>query len=182
MFSLSSPKLRSRAVNDGTIITPYANRKDVGLTCKKCAATFVPSGPPFIVPPTWNKTAASNVIQNVWRSAAHHLREARHIVVVGYSFPPTDEYFKLLLGLGMASGAPIDTFAIVDPNADAIAARIRKFLGPALDRSLRSVPLPFAQGLVEILPQILAPKWRDGAREEIKKRARIMQRGEYPTD
>ncbi|MGH7901699.1 MAG: hypothetical protein ACRENZ_08165, partial [Thermodesulfobacteriota bacterium] len=42
---------------------------------------------PFIVPPTWNKTAHHQNISNVWSRAAHELSEAEHIIVSGYSLP-----------------------------------------------------------------------------------------------
>ena len=56
---------------------------------------------PFIVPPTWNKTAFHEQIEQVWKRAALELKDAEHIFVLGYSFPETDMFFHYLFALGV---------------------------------------------------------------------------------
>jgi NAD-dependent SIR2 family protein deacetylase len=75
----------------------------IGLqTCNKCSKQIARE--PVIVPPTWNKGGFSSTsMKFVWGKAAMHLAEAEHIVVIGYSVPPTDHFFHYLYALGTMS-------------------------------------------------------------------------------
>jgi len=55
---------------------------------------------PLLIPPTWNKTDYHRYIKAVWKHAAIELSEAENIIIIGYSMPETDLFFKYLLGLG----------------------------------------------------------------------------------
>lgn len=86
-------------------------------------------GSPVIVPPTWNKSGHHPQLQQVWRQAATELSEAKNIVVIGYSLPLTDQFFRFLYGLGTLGDASIRRFLVYDPNP-AIEDRFRQLLGP----------------------------------------------------
>src|SRR5262245_40957241 len=58
---------------------------------------------PLLVTPTWSKAEHHKRVENVWRHAARHLSEARQILVVGYSLPETDHFFRYLYALGTVS-------------------------------------------------------------------------------
>jgi hypothetical protein len=69
---------------------------------------------PFLVPPTWNKGGANDDLAGVWRRAAKELADADNIVVIGYSFPPTDTFFKYLYALGINSEKRLDKFIVIN--------------------------------------------------------------------
>jgi hypothetical protein len=84
---------------------------------------------PYIVPPTWSKAEHHERIDIVWRRAAHMLSEAENIVVMGYSWPSSDEFFHQLFALGSVGDAFLRRFWVFDPNPE-IEHRYREMLGP----------------------------------------------------
>jgi hypothetical protein len=59
-------------------------------TCKGEVSTV-------LVPPLLNKPIMhSPIFRNIWSNALHALRQAQKIVIIGYSFPPTDFYTEWL--------------------------------------------------------------------------------------
>jgi NAD-dependent SIR2 family protein deacetylase len=72
---------------------------------------------PFIVPPTLNKSNETvAAIGNVWKSAAQALRASDTIIVIGYSWPRSDQFFQSLYALGTAGDALLKRFWVFDPN------------------------------------------------------------------
>jgi NAD-dependent SIR2 family protein deacetylase len=88
-----------------------------------------PTIAPYIVPPTWSKGQHHEKIAVVWRRAARMLSEAENIVVIGYSWPPSDEFFHQLFALGSVGRTFLRRFWIFDPNAE-IERRYTRMLGP----------------------------------------------------
>lgn len=72
---------------------------------------------PLLVPPTWSKGGFAGVFQQLWSSAIKALSKATRIVVVGYSFPATDQYFRYLLATSLRHNHGLRRFVVVDPNA-----------------------------------------------------------------
>jgi hypothetical protein len=90
---------------------------------------------PVLVPPTWSKGEYHREIANVWSRAARELEQARHVFVLGYSLPETDQFFRLLFGLGTEGQSVISKIALFDPNPGPVESRFRAMLGQgALDR------------------------------------------------
>lgn len=88
---------------------------------------------PVIVPPQLNKGPLQQLVSPVWRAAATAISEAKHIHVTGYSYPPSDNFFRYLFGLGLnASDTFLAGLHVYDPNEETIA-RFRKMLGRGLD-------------------------------------------------
>lgn len=83
---------------------------------------------PFIIPPTWNKTAYHQGLSRVWSNAALHLSEAEYIFVSGYSFPASDYIFKYLYTLGSVGPRIIKRFCVFDTNGD-VSNRFKELLG-----------------------------------------------------
>lgn len=84
---------------------------------------------PYIVPPTWSKAEHHGRIDVVWRRAAIMLSEAENIVVMGYSWPSSDEFFHQLFALGSVGDAILRRFWVFDPNPST-EQRYRTMLGP----------------------------------------------------
>lgn len=88
-----------------------------------------------IIPPTWRKTAASNtVFARLLGDALRHMKLAERIVIVGYSLPNTDTYFRYLLAeaLGTSVLPSIELWDVVP--VEEVKTRIRQALGDRIER------------------------------------------------
>jgi hypothetical protein len=83
---------------------------------------------PLIVPPTWNKAAWQVGLEAVWKAAIDDLSAAGRIIVIGFSLPETDLFFRYLLAAGVPIGQGVDVF-LFDPS-DAVEDNYKKFLAP----------------------------------------------------
>jgi NAD-dependent SIR2 family protein deacetylase len=86
-----------------------------GKSCSQCRYQVEP----VIVPPTWAKGGQSEVLRPVWAKALRVLREAGRIFVIGYSMPPTDQFFKYMLALALATNEKLDKVIVVNPSKQA---------------------------------------------------------------
>lgn len=86
---------------------------------------------PAIVPPTWNKTEYHKGLSRVWSRAAQELSDAEHIVVVGYSLPESDLFFRYLFALGSVGSARIKNFLVFDPD-EKVSNRFERLIGSGI--------------------------------------------------
>jgi hypothetical protein len=89
---------------------------------------------PVILPPTWEKTPQS-WLQNIWGSALGAISDATNIIIIGYSMPETDSYFKHLITAGLAKNRGINKIIVVDKSNYAtdespLNARYKELFGP----------------------------------------------------
>jgi NAD-dependent SIR2 family protein deacetylase len=109
---------------------------------------------PIIVPPTWNKSEYHQVA-NVWKHAAHHLSDAENIIVIGYSLPESDQFFRFLFALGTIGDGRPQRFWIIDPDpGGAVETRFRALLGQAFESRFTPYKHPFVDG-VRVLNSVL---------------------------
>jgi len=95
---------------------------------------------PMLVPPTWNKTL-SPALSDVWDSAVVALSTATRIVVIGYSIPVTDNYFKYLVATGLQENVSLRKIIFVDIDPQGISQRVRALFRPELNpRILEIIP------------------------------------------
>jgi hypothetical protein len=88
---------------------------------------------PVIVPPTWNKGIYQDMLRPVWRHASAALSTADNIFVIGYSLPPSDQFFRSFYSLSTISDSIIERFWLFDPSPlPEISDRFRRLLGPAV--------------------------------------------------
>jgi hypothetical protein len=117
---------------------------------RQCPHCHGPSNEPrpVIVPPTWNKTHHDHHrgISAVWREAAHALRSATTIVVLGYSLPPTDQFFRYLYALGTVGDARLQRFLVVDISA-AAEETFQTLLGQGVTRRFMFRKYHFSQAM-----------------------------------
>ncbi len=87
---------------------------------------------PVLVPPTWNKSSSTDGgLKDVWRRAAKELGSAENIVVIGYSMPPTDSFFKYLFALGSDSDIHLEKFIVINgPTGRSTRPHFEALLGP----------------------------------------------------
>jgi hypothetical protein len=105
---------------------------------------------PVLVPPTWSKGEHYRGIEKVWARAAHELGEARYVFIIGYSLPPTDQFFRLLFALGAQGKVPLTRIDLFDPNAEEVSRRFEEFLGHAAIARFTPYQSPFSDCLVHI--------------------------------
>jgi hypothetical protein len=111
---------------------------------------------PVIVPPTWDKASHYGEIETVWRRAARHLGEAKDIVVIGYSLPESDQFFRYLYALGTLTPTRLRRFVVYDPDAsDDVKNRFQRLLGQAAQERFTYRRLRFAEAIAD-LPIALA--------------------------
>jgi hypothetical protein len=114
---------------------------------------------PVIVPPTASKADLHHRLQNVWILAAEALSKADTIVILGYSLPPTDEFFRYLFALGTIGPQRLHRVWVCDayPNVR-LDERYRSLLGPmAAERySLAGVKFESAAATLKLggLPEL----------------------------
>ena len=70
----------------------------------------------MIVPPILNKRIADSYsIRKIWRLAASEILRADHIIIWGYSLPPTDFYSRWLLS-NMNESISLNGLTLINPN------------------------------------------------------------------
>jgi hypothetical protein len=71
---------------------------------------------PVIVPPTWNKGAYHQQFKDLWRCAADNLAEAENIIVIGYSAPLSDHFYRQLFSISTISDSILDRYICIGPR------------------------------------------------------------------
>lgn len=118
----------------------------------------IPSSPILITPVRQKKyDKYRTTIQNLWSQAVRALEDANRIVIIGYSFPPTDtRVLDLFRSLIVARGKDL-TIEIVAPDVAEIAKRIGEdFLGYAKDVKLhRKTFEEYVELVSESMPSLM---------------------------
>jgi hypothetical protein len=70
---------------------------------------------PLILPPVFNKMKSGNV-NSVWQNALNILRQAKHIILVGYSLPKTDIYMQYFLKAAVGPNSNLQRIVVFDPT------------------------------------------------------------------
>jgi hypothetical protein len=126
---------------------PLSYAKNFRSIKHKCGATLEQL--PFIVPPTWNKSSSTTPsLQDVWMRAAKALASAENIIVIGYSLPTSDMFFKYLFALGINSDVHLDKFIVIN-GSDAEKSResFKALLGPMTEDSFQLHTVLFSQSI-----------------------------------
>jgi hypothetical protein len=69
---------------------------------------------PLILPPVFNKMNSGDVMP-VWKKALEILREAKNIIIVGYSLPKTDIYMQYFLKSAVGPNDNLQWIKVFDP-------------------------------------------------------------------
>lgn len=108
---------------------------------------------PIIVPPTWNKGIYQEMLKSVWRNSASALASAENVFIIGYSLPPSDQFFRSFYSISTISDSMIDRLWLYDPtSSEVVTERFRTLLGPAIrDRGkFQHKQLKFSKALEDI--------------------------------
>ena len=105
----------------------------------KSAAAIVDEVPPALIAPTHLKEIPRGLFRRIWRAAYRVLQQARHVVIIGYSLPPSD---RLIAELLMASRYPhierqvVESVrvSVVDPDpSGTVRQRYEGLFGPQIE-------------------------------------------------
>lgn len=83
---------------------------------------------PELITPTMMKSLSNQLYTNLWSSAAQELRDATHIIFVGYSLPIADFEFRYMLQKSVTSSAKIDVILTPNSNPDLVANNLKDLL------------------------------------------------------
>lgn len=91
---------------------------------------------PLVIPPTWAKVGTSG-IQRVWSSAMDELKTATRIIILGFSFPDTDQHLRYLIATGLEKNISLREVHYLDLRPEEVQRRAERLLGGQFHRSLR---------------------------------------------
>jgi len=74
-------------------------------------------GRAFLIPPTWAKGTQTRLSRLLWSNAVDAIQKAHRIVIIGYSMPQTDLYFKYLLAAGLRDNSSLRRLTIINPSS-----------------------------------------------------------------
>lgn len=151
-----------RVVSMDNIFRSYAGARAIArdsarlsLDPRRAHSTLGPHCPedhsPFdvcLVPPSWNKTQYWESLGSVWSAAARALSEAHEIVVIGYSLPESDSFFRDLLALGLEGPTRVKAFTVVNPD-ESVGGRFERLLGPEVRARFSAKQQSFANWVRE---------------------------------
>lgn len=70
-----------------------------------------------IIPPTWSKGSNADV-KNGWRLAYNLIKDSHVVLILGYSMPDNDNYFKYLLGVALKANNRLKKIKVVTLDSD----------------------------------------------------------------
>jgi hypothetical protein len=98
--------------------------------------------------PTWSKTEYQARFENLWSHAARHLSDADQIIVIGYSLPPSDSFFRDLYALGTVGDVILKRFWVFDPDETGfVERRFKELLGEAAKQRFQYSRVTFTNAL-----------------------------------
>jgi hypothetical protein len=106
---------------------------------------------PIIIAPALSKGDAQSGIGRVWQRAAANLAEAEDILVIGYSFPRNDEFFRYLFALGTIGQVRPKNFIVYNPD-ERVKTRFEEFLGPVMRQRFDIKPIAFRDAIGSFPP------------------------------
>jgi len=98
-----------------------------------------------IVPPSWNKNSYHGSISKVWQLASEKLSKAKNILIVGYSLPESDSFFRYLFALGTLGATRIRNIVVVNPelkNGD-VDNRFKSMIGESIQPRYKYIQSKF---------------------------------------
>lgn len=86
---------------------------------------------PFIVPPAESKRDERSKLKKLWKTIASEVKKADVFLVIGYSLPDTDTFFKQFFALASDSSHVAKSFFVFDVSKRSIE-KVHSMLGPSL--------------------------------------------------
>jgi hypothetical protein len=91
-----------------------------------------------LIPPAFLKDVIYRAVwSDVWDEAHAVFSLCRHLLVIGYSFSPTDVLVQNMATLGLARSAHLQSITVIDPDADEVIGRIKASFSEELIARIR---------------------------------------------
>lgn len=84
------------------------------LRQRECPRCKTSSYQPLLIPPSWDKSEYRDITSQIWGRAVSELEKATRIIVVGYSMPEADAFFRYLVTLSLSRNQHLFQFIVVD--------------------------------------------------------------------
>ncbi|MCY2953031.1 MAG: SIR2 family protein [Planctomycetota bacterium] len=122
-------------------------------------AKYGPHITPAIIAPTYAKLRARLWLRETWAAAVGSIRNARLLLIIGYSMPPSDGFMRAMIQAAMIQRSPDNPLIVyvVDP-ANAVKDRYQELFKP-LARNLIFVPHRFDEWIMsddQIVSELLS--------------------------
>jgi len=88
----------------------FSNKKNV-----ESCSLVKPVDEPLIMPPIFSKMAYGQSLDNAWAEALRRLRQAKNVIIVGYSLPRTDIYMQYFLKSALGPNVNLNAIYVFDP-------------------------------------------------------------------
>lgn len=97
---------------------------------------------PVIIPPKEVKSfdEYASLFNPIWQKAQEALNEADKLVIIGYSFPPTDEHAFSLIDQFISKHED-KMIEIIDPFSEGVVERLRKHIGESVPITVHSATM-----------------------------------------
>jgi NAD-dependent SIR2 family protein deacetylase len=109
--------------------------------CNECGTQYEP----IIVPPTYYKNMSNHVLSSVWNKCEVELRDTKHLIFCGYSFPEADTHIKYLLKRIQYNNSGLRKITVInhfenkcDKAIEIERARYKRFFGEIVDYRLNT--------------------------------------------
>jgi hypothetical protein len=123
-------ELKERGVGHNTTRRFFLADPDPGECCNQRRLY------PAIVPPSWDKAEYRASVGSVWKRAASVLAAARNVVIIGYSLPESDSFFRYLFALGTVGPELLERLWLINPSEE-VCDRFERLVGPGAQRRFR---------------------------------------------
>ena len=120
---------KGKKADDGHVIVSFTQRTPwrPKIEGDKSGLTSMP----LIIPPVEQKNydMFGSLFDNIWGKAEDTLKEAEHIIIIGYSFPKTDQQSNELFIKAFMKRNSIPKISIIDPTPENIADKFKHDFG-----------------------------------------------------
>ncbi|MCA8914663.1 MAG: SIR2 family protein [Planctomycetes bacterium] len=102
----------------------WLDRKDKKAPIRLSHHNYSDVRRPKLIPPEWNKQTDDQPFKRIWHQALQAIRDARSMVVIGYSMPTTDLSAQVMFRAArQAASGCLEMLVVVNPD-DSAAQRI----------------------------------------------------------
>ena len=118
----------NKIISENEILLDYKVEYNLGASLLPSIRGWVMD--PYIIPPVLYKKFNEPPFNHLWETAKNTLSDCRKLIVVGYSFPPTDFRTKRLF-LEAFSNHDLDELIVINPDkkVEEIIVRLTNFKG-----------------------------------------------------
>lgn len=88
---------------------------------------------PVIIPPTWRKQFANQLL-DIWNGSISAIEKATRLIIIGFSMPDNDAHFKYLMAAGLQNNLSLREIVFVNPEAKLLQEKLGNLFGARFSR------------------------------------------------